>query len=306
MLKIRDRYGIGRDGLTALDIVKAARNYGMRVRAISLRGQIDEFRFVSLPAIIHWEFNHFMVVERWSAKYVDVVDPAVGRKRLSREEFEQGFTGISIMMEPGEQFDRSSASSRNLTLRSYATQYIKRAPMTIVQLIAASLFLQIFGLGVPLLTKVIIDQVIPLRLSSLVPLLGVGILSLLLAQLVVLVLRSLLLIYLQCRIDTHMYPKFFDHLFMLPLKFFQQRSTGDILTRVSSNTAIRDIVSTQFLSTVLDGSLVIVYMFILLWQSLSFGLVVLVIGILQFALLFGTKNEFRLRSDRELEAIGRS
>ena len=304
--EIRDRYGIGRDGLSALDIVKAARNYGMRVRAISLRGQIDEFRFVSLPAIIHWEFNHFMVVERWSAKYVDVVDPAVGRKRLSREEFEQGFTGISIMMEPGEQFDRSYASSRKLTLRSYATQYIKRAPMTIVQLIAASFFLQIFGLGVPLLTKVIIDQVIPLRLSSLVPLLGVGILSLLLAQLVVLVLRSLLLIYLQCRIDTYMYPKFFDHLFMLPLKFFQQRSTGDILTRVSSNTTIRDIVSTQFLSTVLDGSLVIVYMFILLWQSLSFGLVVLVIGILQFALLFGTKNEFRLRSDRELEAIGRS
>src|SRR5690349_7227435 len=61
--EIRDGYGIGRDGLSALDIVKAARNYGMRVRAISLRGQIDEFRFVSLPAIIHWEFNHFMVVE---------------------------------------------------------------------------------------------------------------------------------------------------------------------------------------------------------------------------------------------------
>ena len=87
----RDGYGIGRDGLSALDIVKAARNYGMRVRAISVRGQIDEFRFVSLPAIVHWEFNHFMVVERWSANHVDVVDPAVGRKRLSREEFRIGF-----------------------------------------------------------------------------------------------------------------------------------------------------------------------------------------------------------------------
>jgi ATP-binding cassette subfamily B protein len=304
--EIREHYGIGRDGLTALDIVKAARNYGMRVRAISLRGQIDEFRFVSLPAIIHWEFNHFMVVERWSAKYVDVVDPAVGRKRLSREEFEQGFTGIIIMMEPGEQFDRSSTSARKLTLRSYAAQYIKLTPMTIIQLIVASLFLQIFGLGVPLLTKVIIDQVIPLRLSSLVPLLGVGVLSLLVAQLVVLVLRSLLLIYLQCRIDMHMYPSFFDHLFMLPLKFFQQRSTGDILTRVSSNTTIRDLVSTHFLSTVLDGSLVIVYMFILFSQSWLFGLVVLVIGVLQFVLLLGTQNEFRLRSDRELEVIGRS
>ena len=210
------------------------------------------------------------------------------------------------MMEPGEQFNRYATSSRKLTLRSYAAQYVKQAPMTLVQLFIASLCLQIFGLGVPLLTKVIIDQVIPLRLTSIVPLLGIGVLSLLLAQLVVLMLRSFLLIYLECRIDMHMYPSFFDHLFMLPLKFFQQRSTGDILTRVSSNTTIRDIVSTQFLSTVLDGSLVVVYIIILLWQSWSFGLVVLVIGILQFVLLLGTKNEFRLRSDRELEAIGKS
>ena len=304
--EIRDGYGIGRDGLSALDIVKAARNYGMRVRAISLRGQIDEFRFVSLPAIVHWEFNHFIVVERWSAKHVDVVDPAVGRKRLSREAFELGFTGVIIMLEPGEQFNRHATSVRKLTLRSYTIQYIKRAPMTLVQLLIASLCLQIFGLGVPLLTKVIIDQVIPLRLTSIVPLLGIGVLSLLLAQLVVLMLRSFLLVFLQYRIDTKIHPSFFDHLLMLPLKFFQQRSTGDILTRVSSNNTIRDIVSTQFLSTVLDGSLVVVYMIILLWQSWSFGLVVLVIGILQFVLLLGTNNEFRLRSDRELEAIGKS
>ncbi len=304
--EIRDGYGIGRDGLSALDIVKAARHYGMRVRAISLRGQIDEFRFVSLPAIVHWEFNHFIVVERWSAKHVDVVDPAVGRKRLSREAFELGFTGVIIMLEPGEQFNRHATSVRKLTLRSYTVQYIKRAPMTLVQLLIASLCLQIFGLGVPLLTKVIIDQVIPLRLTSIVPLLGIGVLSLLLAQLVVLMLRSFLLVFLQYRIDTKIHPSFFDHLLMLPLKFFQQRSTGDILTRVSSNNTIRDIVSTQFLSTVLDGSLVVVYMLILLWQSWSFGLVVLVIGILQFVLLLGTNNEFRLRSDRELEAIGKS
>lgn len=304
--EIRDGYGIGRDGLSALDIVKAARNYGMRVRAVSLRGQIEEFRFVSLPAIVHWEFNHFMVVERWSANHVDVLDPALGRKRLSREEFELGFTGVVIMMEPGEQFNRYTTSDRRLTLRSYAAQYIKRAPMTLGQLVLASLCLQIFGLGVPILTKVIIDQVIPLRLTSIVPLLGIGVLSLLLAQLVVLVLRSFLLIYLQCRIDMYMHPSFFDHLFMLPLKFFQQRSTGDILTRVASNTTIRDIVSTQFLSAVLDGSLVVVYLIILLWQSLSFGLVVLVIGILQFILLLGTNHEFRLRSDRELETIGKS
>jgi len=303
--EVRDLYGVGRDGLSALGIVKAARSYGMRVRAISLQGQIDDFRFISLPVIVHWEFNHFMVVERWSADHVDVVDPAVGRKRLSREEFEQGFTGVVIMMEPGEQFLRHRRASR-LTLASYAVQYVKRAPLALLQIVVASLILQVCGLAIPILTKVVVDQVIPLRLNSIMPLLGIGVVSLLLAQLVILVLRSFILIYLECRIDMHILPSFFDHMLMLPLKFFQQRSTGDILTRISSNTAIRDIVSTQFLTTLLDGSLVIVYMAILFWQSWSFGLIVLVIGILQFALLLGTKDEFHLRSSRELETTGRS
>jgi ATP-binding cassette subfamily B protein len=304
--EIRDGYGIGRDGLSALDIIKAARHYGMRGRAISIRGQIDDLRFVSFPAIVYWEFNHFMVIERWSAKYVDVIDPAVGRKRLSREEFELGFTGVVIILEPGEQFDRHAYSIRKLTLRSYAAQYIKRAPMTLLQLLISSLCLQIFGLGVPVLTKVIIDQILPLNLTSIVPLLGIVVLSLFLAQLVILVLRAFLLMYLQYRIDMSVYPSFFDHLFMLPLKFFQQRSTGDILMRVSSNNTIRDIVSTQFLSTVLDGSLVVVYLIILLWQSWLFALIVLILGMLQFVLLLGANNEYRLRSARELETIGKS
>jgi ATP-binding cassette, subfamily B, bacterial len=304
--EIRERYGIGRDGLSALDIVKAAHSYGMRVRAVSVRGKLEELRFVSFPAVIYWEFNHFMVIERWSAKYVDVVDPAVGRKRLSRAEFELGFTGVVIMMEPGEQFNRRTASPRKLTLRSYAAQYIKRTPMTLLQLLFASLCLQIFGLGIPLLTAVIIDQIIPLKLTSIVPLLGIAALSLFLAQLVVLVMRSLLLIYLQCRIDMYIYPSFFDHLFALPLKFFQQRSTGDMLTRVASNTTIRDIVSSQFLSTILDGSSLVVYLIILFWQSWLFALIVLVIGILQFILLLSANHEYRLRSARELETIGKS
>jgi energy-coupling factor transporter ATP-binding protein EcfA2 len=97
--EVRDRCHVGRDGLSALDIVKAGRSYGLRVRAVSL--QKNDLRLVSLPAIIHWEFNHFMIVERFSAAWVDVVDPAMGRRRLSTEEFWNGFTGIVIMLELG-------------------------------------------------------------------------------------------------------------------------------------------------------------------------------------------------------------
>src|SRR5689334_8532117 len=101
--EIRERYGVGRDGLSALSIIQAARSYGLRVRAISLR--VNDFRLVRLPAIIHWQFNHFLVVERWTPSFVDVVDPASGRKRLTAQEFDAGFTGIVILLEPGARFD---------------------------------------------------------------------------------------------------------------------------------------------------------------------------------------------------------
>jgi ABC-type bacteriocin/lantibiotic exporter with double-glycine peptidase domain len=69
--EVRDYCGVGRDGLSALNIVKAARSYGLRVRAVSLKE--NDFRYVTLPAIVHWEFNHFLIVERWTPKYVDLV-----------------------------------------------------------------------------------------------------------------------------------------------------------------------------------------------------------------------------------------
>src|SRR5260370_21565578 len=79
--EVQERCGVGRDGLSALAIVKAARQYGLRLRAASLKK--NDARFVTFPAIVHWEFNHFVVVDRSSSKLFDIVDPAVGRSRLT-------------------------------------------------------------------------------------------------------------------------------------------------------------------------------------------------------------------------------
>ncbi len=142
--EVLERCGVGRDGLSALSIVKAARMYGLRVRAIAL--QENDFRGVTLPAIVHWEFDHFIIVERWSPTYVEVVDPDLGRRRLTAEEFDEGFTGIVLMLEPGEHFDRRTSTSE-MTLRTYLVRYLKQAPLVFVQIIAATLLLEFLGLG---------------------------------------------------------------------------------------------------------------------------------------------------------------
>lgn len=301
--EISERAGVGRDGLSALGIVKTARNYGLRVRAISL--QENDLRFVNFPAIVHWQFNHFLIVERWLPTGVDVADPASGRKHMTPEEFDAGFTGVVIMLEPGVQFVKNTAAPQ-ITLKTYVVQYIKRAPMVLVQIIAASLVLQLFGLAVPILTKVVVDQVIPFKAGDILPLLGVGMIIVILAQLVTMLLRASLLTYLQTRIDTFIMPSFFEHLLALPQSYFQKRSSGDILTRLSSNTIVRDIISNQLVSTFLDGSLVIVYLVILLTQAPAFAGLVLVIGFLQIVLLLSTDSAMRALSRRELEATGKS
>ena len=300
--ELRTHYAVGRDGLSALGIVRVGRHYGMRVRAISL--QQNDFRFVKLPAIVHWEFNHFVVVERWSRKRVDVVDPARGRCRLTHEEFDAAFTGVVITLEPGATFDRQAAPSRR-AFRTYVRQYIQQAPATVLQVLGASLLLLLIGLTLPLLTKVVVDQILPFRMENVMPVLGIGILMLFLSQTVATLLREWLLVYLRARIDIHMMLGFVEHLLTLPYSFFQQRSSGDLLTRLASNTILRDILSNELLSTLLDSSLVIFYLVILLWQSLPFGLLTLAIGLLQVLLLLASNRPIRNLASRELAAYGK-
>ncbi len=301
--EIRQRYGLGRDGLSALSIVTAAQEYGLQVRAFSL--QASDLHAVRLPAIVYWKSNHFLVVERWSARYIDVVDPAEGRKRITLEEFSTDFSGVVIILGPGEHFVRRRTVPR-ITLRSYILSYLKQAPLVLLQIIGTTLFLQLAGLATPALTEVIVDQVIPLSRIELLPLLVSGFLVLLLTQLVVTLLRECALVYLRTHSDIQITTSFFEHLLTLPEHFFQQRASGDILTRVESHTAIRDIVSTQLVSTLLDSSLATVYLIILFSLSRLFGILVLAIAVPQIILLLVTARTTRILASRELMAIGKS
>jgi ABC-type bacteriocin/lantibiotic exporter with double-glycine peptidase domain len=293
--------GVGRDGLSALNLVQTARRYGLTVRSISL--QVNDFRRVRLPAIVHWEFNHFLVVERWSPSAVSIVDPAVGRKRLSAQEFDAGFTGIVLMLEPGRAFDTRTTGAA-LSLRTYLLEYLKRSPFVFLHILAASLLLQVIGLALPFATKIVIDDLLPAHMLTLLPLLGIGLLIILVAQLVTTLVRAFLLVYLQARIDISITSSFFEQLLRLPLRFFQQRSSGDIMARVTSNSAIRDLISNEMVSTLLDGSMVMIYLVILFSASFVFGTMALAIGLLQILLLILSYGPVRRLARRELNAIG--
>ena len=301
--ELRAQSGLGRDGLSALSIVKIARNFNMRVRALSL--QQSDLRNVPLPAIVHWEFNHFLVVERWSQKGVDIVDPAQGRRRLTHDEFDKSFTGVAITLEPGVHFDRTAASPR-LSLRAYLFQYIRKTPFMLIEVLGSSILLQGLGLVFPLLTKFVLDDVLPFKMTGLLPMLGVGIVLLVVTQISGALLREWLLVFLRARIDMQMMLDFFERLLTLPYTFFQVRSSGDLLARMSSNTAIRDTISNQLITTFLDGGTVIIYFFIIFFTSRPFALLALALGLVQIAVVLCTTRIIRELAHRELTAQGKS
>jgi ABC-type bacteriocin/lantibiotic exporter with double-glycine peptidase domain len=304
--EVSTQCGVGRDGLSASSIVKAARQYGLNARAISVH-DIDKFEDLDLPAIIHWQFNHFMVVERWNPKEVTVADPAVGRKKLTRDEFDKGFTGIVILLEPGEHFAKKQkgGSSRALLLQ-YLQNGLRLAPGATLQILLASLVMLLFGLIMPGTTAIVINSIVPQSLSEALPVFALGMGLLVLSEITLSYLRSMILMKLQSKIDTHLMVSFFDHLLSLPLRYFQLRSSGDILTRLESNAVLRDTLNTQLIGTILDTVSLVVYLGILLKLAPMIALVTLAFGSIQIMLMVGTTKPMLAMLRTSLEAQGRS
>jgi len=295
----------GRDGLSARSVAQAARDLGLRVRAFSMEpeglSQIHE------PAIVHWEFSHFMVLEEWSPDDVKVVDPAVGRRRLSAEEFSNGFTGVVLTMEPGQNFERKKAQDK-LTWRNYLAGIV-RTPGSkglLAQLLGSSALLQILGLVFPLFTLVLIDYILPTQDVSLLVSLGIGMLILVFSQITLTYLRGALALSLEARLDTEVMLGFFEHVLRLPFSFFQERTSGDLLMRLGSIAVIREILTGETVSAVLDGAMALFYLIVLfIWQPL-FGILALLFGCLQVILLLASTPRLYELTERDLAAQAES
>ena len=294
-----------RDGITARGIAQAGRDLGLRVRAFSL--EPPSLAEVRMPAIVHWTFDHFLVLERWSPQSVEVTDPAIGRRRLSAEEFSAGFTGVVLTLEPGADFQPGRAQDK-LSWRSYLGRLL-RTPGTagmLAQILAASALLQILGLVFPLFTLLVVDTILPAQDVSMLTMLGIGMVILVAAQVILGYLRDAMALYLEARLDVGVMLGFFEHVLTLPVRFFHERTSGDLLMRLGSISIIREVLTSQTISGILDGAMVVIYLAVLLvWQPV-FGVLTLVYGGLLVLLLLGTTRRLYELTERDLAAQAES
>ena len=297
----RARLDPGRDGVTARTIASAARQFGLRVKGLSV--DVKDIANVRVPCVLHWNRNHFVVMERWTPEQVDIVDPAWGRRQVGATEFEEAFQGVALVFDPGSGFERRSDRGPNLLLdRGREILRIPGTKAILVRILLASLIMQCFGFALPLFTRWMIDHALPLRTPDALNAVALGAFSIAIMSGLTSYLRSILLVRLEGRMDSHLMLGFFRHLLSLPYRFFQLRSSGDLLMRLGSNAAIRDALASYTTAAILDGSLVVVFLAALAHISPLFGVAVLGIALAEVSILCATKQKLHCLTENDLAA----
>lgn len=299
---VRTAVSAGAGGTDAVSILRGARGYGLRGRGV--KAELDDLGCLPMGAVLHWEFNHFVVFERATRRHVWIVDPASGRRRVPRAQFGESFTGVALLLEPGEGFTPGGSKGSNLGWR-FVRQILSH-PSIWTRVITLSIMVQVFALGLPLMTSVVVDRVVPRQDYDLLTVLGAGLAALVVFSLLTTLIRSNLLIQLRTLLDAEMTTGFLDHLVALPFSFFQQRSTGDLMMRLNSNATVREILTSGALSAVLDGALVSVYLVIVFVLSPTLGVVVVGLALAQLSLYMVTRRRQRDLMTESLAAQART
>jgi ABC-type bacteriocin/lantibiotic exporter with double-glycine peptidase domain len=290
----------GRDGTRLRTLIAAADRFGLTAHAY--RTGPEAFASIRLPAIAHWQHRHFVVVERWRARTVTIVDPASGRRSLTPGEFAAGFAGTVLTLEPRADIVRRPRSQVPLWAWYLAAMFRDQpAQLALTQIVIASLLLQAAALAGPLFTKLVVDA--GTRASSLsLGLMAAAMALVVLGKSVTALVRSLVMTRLQARLDSRLTQRFFEHLLRLPYRFFQAKTSGDLLMRLSSNTMIREILTTQLLSFVLDGPLSVLFLLIMVVVAPPLAALAAALALVQAALAFASLRHLRDLAQRTVVA----
>jgi ABC-type bacteriocin/lantibiotic exporter with double-glycine peptidase domain len=295
--ELRDMTAAGRDGVTALSLVNAARAYRLRVRAV--QADLADLQYLPRGSILHWEFSHFVVFERTTHKGIRVVDPARGRRVVSMADLRHAYTGVAILCEPSDGFDR--ARSRVKGTWRYLRPMLRQST-NMVRVVATSLIIRLAALGLPLLTLLVVDEIVPRNDHHLLVVLAAGVGMVIGYNFLSAFLRANLLLELQTRFDMGLTMGFIDHLVKLPYSFFLRRSSGDLMMRLQSNTAVRDILATSTMSAVLDGAFATLYLALLFVISPALAVVVLVLAVLEISVMVLSWRRNQRLMSRSLQA----
>ncbi|MFF9275865.1 NHLP family bacteriocin export ABC transporter peptidase/permease/ATPase subunit [Streptomyces griseosporeus] len=260
--ELRIACGVSRDGSRASNLLKAARSYGLTAKGMQM--DLAALAEVAAPAILFWEFNHYVVYDgmgrRFGRRGVFVNDPAKGRRFVPLEDFDGSFTGVVLVMEPGEDFVKGG---RKPGVWGAMPARLRGTAGTLPAAVLASLLLVLVGAAVPALSRTYIDMFL---IGGQTSLLGV-----LFAAMAACVALTVALTWLQ-QVNLHhgrivsstlSSARFLRHLLRLPVTFFAQRSPADLVQRLQSNDQVAETLARDLAAAGVDAVVVVLYALLL-------------------------------------------
>jgi ATP-binding cassette subfamily B protein RaxB len=279
MLAMRQKYPVGSQGMTVKQILKVADEIGFSCRVLKLElGQLEK---ITGPAILHWNFNHFVTLHTVNRNGIVIHDPAKGRLKLSWQEVSESFTGIAIELTPAANFTIADERVK-MPLKTFIGN-VDGLALSLLKIFIVALVLQCLLLASPYYIRIVIDHGIPMADGNLlIGLLLAFVLITLLASLSN-VIRSAAVLFLDKNLGFQVKANIQHHLLHLPMSFFESRHVGDIKSRFEAFNEVQRMISRGFISSIVEGLLGITTLIIMFFYAPSLAFISL--GFLSLTLL---------------------
>jgi NHLM bacteriocin system ABC transporter peptidase/ATP-binding protein len=252
--QLRIDCGVSRDGSKAINVVKVARNYGLK--AEGQRVGIDDLSKLKMPVILFWGFSHFLVLEGIKNNQVYINDPATGPRTISPQELNEYFTGVVLTFEPTSTLQKKAKAT---TFFSTIKHPLRNCGKLLSFVFVAGLFLVIPNLIFPTFSKIFVDNILVKNMHSwLWPLLAIMLLIALIRG-VLTWFQNLYLLKLEIKIAVSGAAKFFYHMLRLPIEFFSQRYPGDLVYRVELTDDVAQLFSSGLTSSLINFLMIIFF-----------------------------------------------
>lgn len=293
---MRRRFSVSMKGSTLRGLIAMSQGLGLKSRPV--RAELDQLIQLSLPCVLHWDMNHFVVLRKLGRTEAVVHDPAVGERVLSLSEISKHYTGIALELVPGNEFSKTD-QLQDVSLLRLMGQVVglKRG---LGQLLLLGLGLQLCLLLAPFFVQWVVDMAIVSADKDLISVLGIGFLLLVVVQAVFEAVRSWVTIALSTSLKFQWFGNAFAHLMKLPLTYFEKRHLGDVVSRFGSIHAIQQNLTTQFVEAIVDGLLVATTLLVMFFYDVQLALIA--VGAVACYLLIKVANFKRLR-DANAEQI---
>jgi ATP-binding cassette subfamily B protein RaxB len=253
LISLRQQFNLSARGTTLAGMKEIAEQLGLASRCLSL--ELHELNSLKIPCILHWDFNHFVVLVGVKQNRVILHDPARGRRTINLEEMSQYFTGIALEVWPGSTFTEEQ-ESHHFSLKALAAK-VHGLKGTLAKIFFYSLIIESINLLIPIGTQLALDHAIPAADVGLLTLICIGLLLITFLRLALSALRSWSSLLMTTLINVQWQSGLFSHLLRLPLSYFERRKLGDIQSRFGSLNTLRETFTSSIVGALIDGTMLI-------------------------------------------------